>query len=126
MEQLPPVSAGWAGVSVRGPLRQGEVRGDQHRTSRRTSTQPPGLDKRVGLDDATNSADDNDRRRRRGTIKAFTLGEILSASGFRESNLNSYTNVASASKTSQIKILKWFQEVDSCKQVTKLEAPSCE
>ena len=123
MEQLHPASAGCAGGTVRGPLRHGGVRGDQHTTSSGTAAQPPGLDKRDELDDATDSSDDDDRRRRRGTVKAFALDEIPSASGFRKWSLHTYSKVASALKDSQIKTSRWLQKVDSCKQVAELEAP---
>ena len=66
---------------------------------------------------------DDDHRRRRGTVKAFTLDEVPMASGFREFVQKTYVKVMAASKGSKLRILKWLREVASCANVAELENP---
>ena len=50
---------------------------------------PPGFKKADELD-FSDSSEEDDIRRRRGTVRAFTLDEVPQASGFRKFNQDVY------------------------------------
>ena len=93
VEPLPPKIIGWAGDSVQGPLHHGGTHGDQRLAQHTISLgntrdlqarpsragERPGLEKGDELDFSESSSED-DIRRRRVTVRAFTLDEIPAAS----------------------------------------------
>ena len=79
-------------------------------------SEPPGFDRARKDDDElfdSGPSDEEDRKRRRGQVKALVLDPIPNASGFRRYQLGIRVKVCVASRHDGKSTMRWIQQVET-------------